>query len=177
MFNLYLQIRVNYSLIHMTYYSGGKFRLHQTSISETNRILESTGMSKPNHYPCIVLKLDYNKYYPLNLIISEDPEEVDPEHKVYRQIVFGGVICIDSYIEQLKDVLYQESMQNNSNGCLCLNEQLCIYYDIQERMKFTVSTDVPVHSWITDDEFLSFPVIVDGLYSKRFATKIYDFQC
>ena len=86
----------------MKYYSGGKFRLHQTSIKETNRMLENLGMSKPNHYPCIVLKLDYNKYYPLNLIISEHNEEVDPEHKVYRQIIFGGVEIIDSYLRGLE---------------------------------------------------------------------------
>ena len=176
-FYLKFALIVNHNLIHMTYYSGGNFRLHQTSIKETNRMLENIGLSKPDYYPCIVLRVDYNKYYPLKLIISEAPEEVDPEHKVYRQIIFGGVYCIDSYIEQLKDVLDQESIQNNCNACLCLNQQLCIYYDIQERMKFNVSTNVPVHTWIKDDEFLSFPVIVDGLYSKRFATKIYDFQC
>lgn len=160
----------------MKYFSGGNFRLHQTSIQDTNRMLENIGLSKPNHFPCIVLKIEYNKYYPLKLIISEHNEEVDPEHKVYRQIIFGGVFCIDSYIEQLKDVLDQESIQNNCNSCLCLNKQLCIYYDIQEK-KFTVSTDVPVHSWITEDEFLSFPIIDNGIYSKRIAVKKYDFQC
>ena len=112
-----------------------------------------------------------------NKRIQAVPEEVDPEHKVYRQIVFGGVERIDSYIEQLKDVLVQESISNNSNGCLCLNEQLCFYYDIQERMKFNVSTDVPVHSWVSDDEFHSFPIIDNGIYSKRIAVKKYDFQC
>jgi len=54
------------------------------------------------------LRIDYNKYYPLKLIISEALEEVDPEHKVYRQIIFGGVERIESYVEQLKDVLVQE---------------------------------------------------------------------
>ena len=161
----------------MKFYRGGNFRLHQTSILETNRMLENIGLSKPNHYPCIVLRIDYNKYYPLKLIISEAPEEVDPEYKIYRQIIFGGVICIDSYIEQLKDVLDQESIQNNCNSCLCLNQQLCIYYDIQERMKFNVSTNVPVHSWIKDDEFLSFPILNNGICSKRIAVKKYDFQC
>ena len=161
----------------MKYFSGGNFRLHQTSIQDTNRMLENIGMSKPNHYPCIVLKVDYNKYYPLKLIISEALEEVDSNFKVYRQIIFGGVYCIESFIEQLKDVLDQESISNNSNGCLCLNEQLCIYYDIQERMKFNVSINVPVHSWVTDQEFLSFPILDNGIYSKRIAVKKYDFQC
>jgi len=43
-------------------------------------------------------------------------------------------------------------------------------------MKFTVSTDVPVHTWVNDADYLSFPIIDNGIYSKRISVKKYDFQ-
>ena len=123
-------------------------------------------VQSPKHHLNLPSKVDFGGGKYIEYIY--DAAGIKLTQKVYDNIT------LQKTTEYMGEFIYQDL--NDGNGSLCLNEQLCFYYDIQEK-KFSVSINVPLHSWITDDEFLSFPIIDNSIYSRRIAAKKYDFNC
>lgn len=138
-------------------------------------------MSKPDHYPCFVVRFYPGCYYVIPIFVISNAKDFPKRlPKICRLVILKPEPGED--LESVREDLLLQSVISESNylqreNCLVLNENLCYFFNPSSE-EFRKTTEIPQSSlWMPDSFFLNSTVGTpdkrDRLHTECVSMRIY----
>lgn len=116
-------------------------------------------LTKPEKYPCFVLRVLHGQYFIMPLFFIRNIDDLPSElPEVFRLIVVDEIPTkelSEKLIHKLKNIIIWECSRQGWQSCLALNPDRGIFYS-PETKKFRELNKAPSNSdWLNESEFLN----------------------